>query len=422
MQFKAKLFLDRTLGHILCLFADIAAWIIGKILRRDHSIDYNNIGVIVIAKYFGIGSITHCVPMLRALKNKYPRVKLIFITRKSNREIIELIHYVDKALYIEDKSIFALFISNIFLIFNLWREKIDLFFDLEVFSAYSTLVSLFSLARNRLGFFWAKSTWFKTFSYTHLMYFNFSMPLRMSYMQLAKFCAVSDASLDLEPFNLTQKVHLSAHDKLDTIVKQEHKGLIGINVNASELAYIRRWSLKKFAYISSYFADKGYGILLFGSKDEEEYIEKIFDLLPKDAKIRNSLYNIAGKFTLPEILVLMNSLACFITNDSGLMNLAYAQKTKTVSIYGANYPDYVHIDNAINVAIYKHVYCSPCLYIFDKPPCVDHPFCIENISEQEVINAAENVLTNNINFQYTKKEIITYDKNNDYVLGTLRRK
>ncbi|AKL98386.1 glycosyltransferase family 9 protein [Endomicrobium proavitum] len=421
MKFKTEIFLDRFIGHIACFFLGVSAWCLGKILKRDHSVKQENVRVIAVAKYFGMGSITHAVPMLRALKSRYPKAKLIFITRKNNKQIIDLISYIDKAFYIKDKSLIALAASSVLLIFKLQREKVDLFFDLEVFSAYGVLISLLSLARNRLGFFFAHSTNFKTWLHTHLMYFNFQMPLRLSYMQLARLGGASpQASIDLEPFNLNSAVLKSCKKRLNKIIKNKGKKIIGINVNASELSFARRWSLENFAKVASYFADNGYGVLLFGSAQEKYYAQQLFDFLSKPSE---NIYNIAGKFPLPEVLALLPICDAFLTNDSGLMNLAYAQNAKVVALYGANSPQFVHIDNGVNEAVYKKSFCSPCLYIFDDSPCATDVVCMKNITVNNVISAVSKVLqTPAAKIKPTSRECIVVNKELNYVMGTLKIK
>ena len=63
--------------------------------------------------------------------------------------------------------------------------RVDLYFDLEIYSAYSSLMALLSLARNRIGFY-RESAQHKRGNYTHLMYFNTRSPIRYTYLQLGR--------------------------------------------------------------------------------------------------------------------------------------------------------------------------------------------------------------------------------------------
>lgn len=427
MKFETKLLFDRLFANFLCIALIPAVFVLGRLLRIDHSINDKNVKNIVVAKYFGLGSITHAMPMLKALKEKYPQANLIFISRKSNQQLFKLISFVDKAYYIDDSSLIKLFISSSKLFLNLWfsnKGRIDLFFDLEVFSSYGVLISLFSLARNRFGYFWAKSTNFKTYIYTHLLYFNYQMPVRLSYMQLARLAGASiEAQIDLLPFNLDAAVIEQAKNKLNALVGTSHKGVLAFNVNASELSYARRWSLENFAQVAMHFINDGYAVVLLGSPEEKDYMEGLLEMVKQNG-ITQNLYNAAGYFSLPEVIASLPAFDAFLTNDSGLMNLAYAQNAKVIALYGNNVPVFVHIDNGINVAIYKKSYCSPCLYIFQNPPCGDKFVCMQNIKVAEVICAVKKVIQINKS-NSIKPANIDYDvinENKDYIFGTLRNK
>ena len=84
---------------------------------------------------------------------------------------------------IDDSNVFDLGRTTLRTVFILIRAKVDLFFDLELYSAYASIVSLLSLARNRIGFY-RESAQHKRGNYTHLMYFNTRSPIRYIYMQL----------------------------------------------------------------------------------------------------------------------------------------------------------------------------------------------------------------------------------------------
>ncbi|MDR2708856.1 MAG: glycosyltransferase family 9 protein [Elusimicrobiota bacterium] len=423
MRFQTKLFLDRLLGNFICFLLIPIVFVLGKIFRIDHSINSQNVKNIAVAKYYGLGTITQSVPMLKALKSKYPNAKLFFITRPQNKELVSLIPYIDTILFINDSNLFALLKTSLKLIFDLRFKypKIDLFFDLELFSSFGVLISLFSMARNRLGFFWAKGTNFKAHIYTHLMYFNFNRPVRLSHVQLARLGGADiNFPTTLLPFEIPQPAKISAHKKLDALFGAKKKKILAINVNASELSLARRWPISRFSKIAQMFLSKDICILLLGAPSEKNYTQQVIDKI-SDEKLKENIFNVCGYFSLTELLYLMPSFDCFLTNDTGLMNLAYAQNAKVISIYGNNLPEMVHVDNGVNIALYKPSYCSPCLYIFDSPPCKNRRVCMLNISVEDVACAVIEVINRP---KPARKEddidcLISDDKN--YLLGTLRR-
>ena len=126
MKLSHKIRIDRMAGRLLCAVLWPVTRMLGLLLKRDHTIREGNVRSILVAKFYGLGSIIHATPMLRALKQRYPAARLIFVTRKSNLPLFPHIPSVDSVLCVEDKNLFTLFISN---------------------------VSVFLVARNRYGFF-----------------------------------------------------------------------------------------------------------------------------------------------------------------------------------------------------------------------------------------------------------------------------
>ena len=392
MKLRTKLLLDRFIGRISCFLLIPLVYGLGLILKRDHSIRDDNVRCIVVAKYFGLGSITQAGPMLRALKTRFPEARLVFISRRSSRNLLALMPDVDEPLLVDDDGLYRLAVSNLALFTRLRRLKVDLFFDLEVFSAYGALVSLFSLARNRMGFFCSKVTDFKAWIYTHLMYYNFQMPVRFCYLQLARLAGVSpEAPADLIPFAIPPETVLSAEARLKELAPEPGRGLIALNVNASDLSLARRWPAERFAQVAAHFAGLGYQIILPGSPDERAYVQKTIELMTDDG-LKSRVHNIAGSFPFEEVLEVLRRCDLFLTNDAGLMNLAFAQKVPTLGLYGPNTPTCVHVDDGVNVAIHKPVYCSPCLYHLSDPPCGGSAYCLDKITVAEVISAMQSML------------------------------
>jgi ADP-heptose:LPS heptosyltransferase len=342
-----------------------------------------------------MGSIIHAIPMLRALKMQYPQARLVFITRKNNKSLFAHIPDVDKVLFVDDSSLVSLTFSNIRLMSSLIRHRIDLFFDLELFSAYGALVSLFSLARNRIGFHCGLDTDFKTMLYTHLMYFNFHMPMRVCYLQLARIAGIADdASSELLDLVIDETTHASARAKLQNILPgsleldRRHR-LLAINVNAAELSVERRWLSERFEAVALYFARKGYHVLFVGNSDERPYVQSVMDRMNDKS---DRIHNVAGRFALSEFLALLQECDALLTTDSGIMNFAYALDVPTVSLWGPSNSIQYHVDKGSTHALWKSVYCSPCIHRFLFPPCGGKNICMGLIEVDEVVSALEDLL------------------------------
>ncbi len=415
---SSKILIDHTVGRILCygLFPFVRA--LGLLMQRDHDIRGDNVKCIAVAKYFGLGSIIHAMPMLRALRVKYPQARLIFITRKNNQSLFAHLSDVDEVLFVDDDSLPSLALSNIKLISRLIHRRVDLFLDLELFSAYGALVSLFSLARNRIGFLCGLDTDFKTLLYTHLMYFNMQMPIRACYLQLARLANIAcDASSDLIAPIVDDTIRNDARVKLDSILSttEDARKLLAINVNASELILERRWVLNRFETVARYFAQQRYHILFVGSSDEQPYVQSVVNRM---SDISDWVHNVAGSFTLSEFFALLQECDALLTTDTGIMNFAYALDVPTVSLWGPCSSIQYHVDRDSTRAISKSVYCSPCVHRFYQPPCRGDNVCMTLIEVDEVVSNLNSILLGKKN---QKEQCVTvYTNTSGLPLGFLR--
>src|SRR5439155_22098087 len=101
----------------------------------------------------------------------------------------------DRGLYVDDGDVLALARSTLGVVRALLAERVDLFFDLELYSAAAAVLSAVSCARNRYGFYW-HSARFKHWSYTHIVKFGTNKPVSRLYLQLGLAAGTHDVPID----------------------------------------------------------------------------------------------------------------------------------------------------------------------------------------------------------------------------------
>jgi len=124
----------------------------------------------------------------------------------------------------------------------------------------------------------------------------------------------------------------------------------------------RRWEPEKFAELARNLTEKrNFYILIFGGPEETELKEKI-RLISKSPKVL-----IPPSNTIIESAALMKRCSVFVTNDSGMMHLASATKTPTVSIIGPTNTNYIHPWHTEYEIASLYLDCSPCFFYSPKP-------------------------------------------------------
>jgi len=392
MQARSKIILDRLLAKPLAFLLNLIVWPLGKIIHRNHSDLPQQVKVIAIAKLLGMGSILRATPLLKTLRKKYPHARYIFITTLKNKVLIEHILLIHKGYFICDDSLFTLFKDIFILLFNLWKEKIDLYFDLEVYSAFSTILATLSLARNRYGFY-RDSTRFRMGLNTHLVYFNEQKHISKIYLQLAHACGIEDMDYKIEGIVVKEEEKLELKKWFRSHNLEKNLPYLVINPNASDLLLGRRWPLDYFvALINALVLDWHHPIFLLGSKEERSYVNILYNRLSEEAK--KYAFNIAGELSLGQVMELIRAAKLMITNDSGLYHLASIFLIPVISLWGPVSPQhYASINNPKDFIFYHpEIYCSPCLHKTDFPPCRGNNVCMKSISPKEVYLKACEIL------------------------------
>jgi ADP-heptose:LPS heptosyltransferase len=398
MTHRQRILADRLIGVPAAFFFNALARILGRLLRRDHSITKENVRNIIVAKLIGMGSILQATPLLKALKRHFPHAKITFLTLRSNRELLERLTCVDEIITLDDRNVFAMAATTLRAIAAMISLRADWYFDLEVYSAFASLLALWAVTRNRIGFY-RYSTAFKKGIYTHLVYFNTRMPVRYLYLQLGRVAGVPAGQTSLTgPVRMDDADRESIRRLLsESPAWRADKSYVVINPNASDLLLERRWPASHSIAAIEHLAALGHQVALMGAKNEQPYVQSLFDAL--SAQARSSVVNTAGRLTLGQLLALLEASACVLTNDTGPMHMSIALQRPTVCLFGPANPEH-YGQNLPQVEIfYGRVFCSPCLYEADEPPCNGNNICMQRIEPEPVVEAVHRLSSSN---SYTK--------------------
>ena len=386
MTHRQRILADRIFAVPAAYLFNGITRVLGILLRRDHTITSSSVNRIIVAKLIGMGSILQATPFLKALKLRYPEAKLTFVTMRSNKELLTRLSCVDEVLVLDDRSPLTMVVTTLRTIATLIRMRANLYFDLEVYSAFASLLALFAVTRNRLGFYRHSAT-FKNGIYTHLVYFNSRMPVRQLYLQLGRVAGIPAGQGEITG---PLVVHDHERSKVSQFLCevpgwQAEKPYIVINPNASPLLVERRWPIENVVEAIERLVSSGSQIALIGSPDEAKYVQGLYEMLPPDVRLR--VVNTAGRLTFGELLALLKGAACVLTNDTGPMHMAIALERPTVCLFGPANPEHYGQDLPFVEIFYERVYCSPCLYEADVPPCGGYNICMQRIKPEGVVAA-----------------------------------
>ena len=137
----------------------------------------------------------------------------------------------------------------------------------------------------------------------------------------------------------------------------------------------KMWPVEKFKELGEKL-NKDFFILILGSNNEKNIGDKIVT--------NKNMINLCGETTITEAVDLMHISEFCVSNDSGLMHLASATNTKSISIYGATSPELTPPLTSNKEIHYRGISCSPC---FEKKCKYGHYNCLEEIQADDIFKS-----------------------------------
>ena len=340
--------------------------------------DYKNILIVRLDK---IGDLVLSTPAIKAVHDAYPNSHITVLVRPYAREIVEGNPYVNEIITYDKAGGEKGFLKNIRFILNLRKKRFDL--------------ALILHPKNR----------------THIFLFLAGIPERVGYdkklgiLLTKKIPHIKQYGLKHEidyTLDLLRYVGIEPKDKsLHVPIKKESEkkisdiftknGISGtdlvIAIHPGSSCPSKRWRVEHFAKVGDLLAlnYKAKIVIMAGPKDKG-FGDKTAELM------KSNPLNLSGKTTIADLASILKRSNLFISNDSGPVHVACAVGTPTIAIFGRNdrglAPARWRPVGEHDIALHKDIGCEPCL----SHNCKKGFACLEAISEEEILQAAEKIL------------------------------
>lgn len=398
MRTSSKIFLDTHVVGFAVRLLNLLVIPLGKVLRLDHSLS-RPFRTIAVCKYKGMGSIIQATPLINTLRAQYPEARIVFVTSAENVQILKHIPGIDEVVSVNDRSFSTLILSILPFLRRLIGLRIDVYMDLEVYSNFSTLVSVLSMARNRMGFY-LNSKHYRLGNYTHMMYYNTRSAISDTYLQFARMLNCAEVKPKLTLLDTGIRTLEYGGERIDLPSAR----YIVVNPNASDLRIERRWPAGKYRELIRWLMTEypAYRIMLVGSGAEKAYVQEVLEPLQAPPE---QVLSLAGSTRIPELIAVIKHASLFITNDSGPMHISFATQTPVIALFGPCSPSQYGV-NEHCYPIYENLYCSPCVHEFVQPPCGGNNLCMKMIAEDKVKLYVKRILETRENPVSTPAEIL----------------
>jgi ADP-heptose:LPS heptosyltransferase len=371
VNLRKKQRIDWVAGGVLIVLLRPAVLLLGRLLRRDHSLRVG--GRVCVFKLLGGGSLVIAFPALLGLRDRYPSSELSLLCTPAVVPFAETLHVFDRLIVIDDSSLPRLLWTAL----RAWRQLLgtDTVIDLEVHSRLSTVFTLLTCARNRLGFYLESAFW-RAGLHTHLIFFNRFSGSYLFYEKLVELLGAAPARLD------DCRRHLLAGLPPGATGSPESTVCIGsVCSDTSRERMLSPLQWRKVLLDNERAGPPRRFVFLGGSSDRAD-VEEILAVL-RAALPGHRFENRCGELRLAESLAVLAGADEFWGIDSGLLHYARLLQKPCLSFFGPTHPDTLlrPIEGLSERVEYRKVPCSPCVHVAEQPPCRGNNVCIRNLFE-----------------------------------------
>jgi heptosyltransferase-2 len=334
---------------------------------------------ILVIRLSSLGDVVLSTVVFRNIKEKYPDSRVCVLVKEEFVDVFKVNPYLDEIIAFSKED------GLIAKIKQIRKERFDIVIDLH-HNIRSNIITFFSGAK--------KTTRYKKdiFARRYLVYRKKLMkPIMHTVERYLE--AISRINVDGKYKNpqifLTEKEIKRAKIKLKSIRSNLPQVLIGVNLGAKHKT--KKWPSAKYKELIQKLLAKNYTPVLLGSKEDLEFSKEV--ILGFGPHTLHEIFNLAGKTDLRELMAVIKTCRVLITPDTGAMHIAGALKVPVVALFGPTTLDFGFGPwGGENTVIQKDLPCRPCsLHAKDK--CAENTFdCLNLITTDEVINAAEKFL------------------------------
>ncbi|WP_316898469.1 glycosyltransferase family 9 protein [Pseudodesulfovibrio indicus] len=335
---------------------------------------YKKIGVWQTA-FLGDAVLT--LPLLRALKDRFPEAEIHFFVRAGVESVFEGQPEIAKVRPFAKRGREKSLNAAVRLGWEIGREGFDLWVSAHT-SLRSALVAGATGIGRRIGY---SAPWFNRFAYTETVDRRFD--------ELAEIERLMELARPLGIDGPAPKAELvlpeSAREAADRFWTESGFSGPVLGVHPGSTWPTKCWPVEYFSDIVRRAVEAGAHVLVFGGPGEEPVAEAVIDGALADP---SRVTDLSGRLTLPQLAAYLRRLDAYLTNDSGPMHLAWTQDVPLVALFGPTVKGLGFFPRGENsVVMETDVDCRPCGLHGPKKCPKTHFRCMRELTPDRVWDA-----------------------------------
>jgi heptosyltransferase-2 len=282
--------------------------------------EYKKIGVWQTA-FLGDAVLT--LPLLRALRDRYPDAELHFFVRSGVESVFAGQPEITRVRPFAKRGTQKSLNAAVRLGWELGREGFDLWISTHT-SLRSALVAGATGIARRIGY---NRPWYNRLAYTQTVDRRFNELAEIErLLELLRPLGITGPAPEAR-LVLPEEAARAADHFWKTFGFD--RPVLGIHPGSTWPT--KCWPAEYFSEIVDRAVDAGAHVLVFAGPGEEPVAAKVLQSVRAD---QHHVTNLAGQLSLPELAAYLGRLDAYLTNDSGPMHLAWTQDTPLVALFG----------------------------------------------------------------------------------------
>ncbi len=336
---------------------------------------------ILIIRTDRIGDVVLSTPVIKAVREKYPSAYIAMMVSPYTKEIVEGNPYLDEVIIYDKDAKHKSWRRTFEFARNLKKKRFNLALILHPTNRVH-LVAFLAGIKRRIGYD-RKLAFLLTDKIPHTKQYGQKHELEYN-LDLLKILGIVPSDKDI-----FVPIKPEARQAVEELLRQEgvkeNEALLAINPGASCPSKV--WSAQRFAEVADKLAQEyNFKVLVVtGPKDRPQAQHLI-------ANMRGKAINLAGRLSLSQMAALLSRCSLFISNDSGPVHIGSAVGVPVISIFGRDQkglsPRRWGPVGKRDRFLHKPAGCIECL----AHNCVQEFKCLQAITTEDVLNAAEGIL------------------------------
>jgi heptosyltransferase-2 len=338
---------------------------------------------ILIIRTDRIGDVVLSTPVIKVLRQAYPKSKISFMARPCTKDILKGNPYLDDVITYDKYNRQRSWMASIKFALKLRRKKFDLALILHA-TKRAHIITFIAKIPERIGydkdfgFLLSKRIKDEKFKgLKHEAEYNFDLLKLLGIRNISKETSINVSESDL--------------DQIDSILKERnfsHKDDFFV-IHPAASCPSKIWPQSNFNKVAQRLIQElGLKLVLVCTGENQNLCEKVAKGISGDEAI------VLTDLPINRLAALFKRAKFLISNDSGPVHIAVASSCPAVDIFGRNQPGlsprrWGPLDEA-SIVLHRPPDCKPCL----AHNCQLNFACLKNINVEDVFNAAKKIYQN----------------------------